>query len=93
MISTQTVTFSTESLSTSKPPASSTTAGVHWLDWSDWKCKTVNHICLMSRTRNCSTHTVDDCEIKLGGVYFNTELCRAEICTGIVVSVLDTMFK
>ncbi|XP_060588031.1 semaphorin-5A-like [Ruditapes philippinarum] len=82
-------TLTTEPLSTSKPLGATTTSGVHWLEWSDWECKTAHRICLMSRTRNCSTHIVDDCEIKLGGVYFNTELCRAEICTATQLSPLE----
>ncbi|XP_060555370.1 mucin-2-like [Ruditapes philippinarum] len=74
-----TSTSSSNPLSASKPTVESSSAYIYWFEWTGWECKNVT-ICLMSRTRNCSTYNPADCEEKLEGKHFQVEPCKKEIC-------------
>jgi hypothetical protein len=78
-------------LGTSKPIVAPSTPYIYWLEWTGWECKNVG-ICLMSRTRNCSTYITNDCERKLGGEHFHVEPCKKEICPGIIASMALFIF-
>jgi hypothetical protein len=73
-------------LSTIKTSVAPSTPYIYWLEWTGWECKEIT-ICMMSRSRNCSTYNPDDCEKKLGGEHFHVEPCRKEICPGIDASI------
>jgi hypothetical protein len=73
--------------STSQTTATFSTPYIYWLEWTGWECKNVT-VCLMSRTRNCSTYKTDDCE-KLGRDHFHVEPCRLDICPGIRVCIFE----
>ncbi|XP_045183514.2 A disintegrin and metalloproteinase with thrombospondin motifs adt-2-like [Mercenaria mercenaria] len=74
---------STVDISTPVTTSSNTTpfSVTYWLEWGSWDCKKQETgLCLMARTRNCSTYNPDDCEIKVTGAHYELRPCDTDIC-------------